>query len=323
MDDSDRERRRGEYLALTSIYEGVLGDQEDGPWQIPLDIGGAVLEVHLPGDYPSVSAPTPVLFAPTISASESKALVEELLGMFDSAEIVFTWTSHLTDALAEGEQQQQQQQQQLESAEASAEDLMAFGLETEVSEAGGASQEGAFTYVPPTSKYGQRVRHFGADALDERFAVEIVSGPSFHPPKSGPGESFQAHVAHVTCMGHVQWCLAKLLRDKRIARATHNMLAYKFVDVARGGVQVSDNDDDGESSSGAKLASLLELTAAQDVLVVVSRWFGGVLLGPARFKYIASTARQLLEETGHVGKAKGGHEGGARGAQKKGGPRTH
>ena len=121
-----------------------------------------------------------------------------------------------------------------------------------------------------------------------------------------------------------------MLRDKRIAKATHNMLAYRFTDAR--GVLVSDNDDDGESSSGAKLASLLELTNSTDVIVVVSRWFGGgaccagcsaprsgtlsfsacphrsacvsvlpvraVLLGPARFKYIASVGRALLEEAG-------------------------
>lgn len=106
----------------------------------------------------------------------------------------------------------------------------------------------------------------------------------------------------------MQWALASLLRDKRIARATHNMIAYRFVDAR--GVLVSDNDDDGESGSGSKLASLLELTGAKDVLVVVSRWFGGVLLGPARFKYIASVARSLLEETGHVASGKESAKGG-------------
>ena len=38
---------------------------------------------------------------------------------------------------------------------------------------------------------------------------------------------------------------------------------------------------------------------ANNVLVVVSRWFGGVHLGPARFKYIANTARELLDACGH------------------------
>ena len=37
----------------------------------------------------------------------------------------------------------------------------------------------------------------------------------------------------------------------------------------------------------------------QDVVVVVSRWFGGVLLGPQRFSIINNTARLLLEACGH------------------------
>ena len=122
-------------------------------------------------------------------------------------------------------------------------------------------------------------------------------------------------------MGHVNWALATLLKDRRIARATHNMIAYRFLDQSKNGLQVADNDDDGESSSGAKLASLLELAGAQNVLVVVSRWFGGVLLGPARFKYIASTARQLLEAQGFCTKGGGGGTGGS--SSKKNGPRSH
>lgn len=33
------------------------------------------------------------------------------------------------------------------------------------------------------------------------------------------------------------------------------------------------------------------------VAVIVSRWFGGTLLGPDRFKFICNSARQLLLET--------------------------
>lgn len=46
--------------------------------------------------------------------------------------------------------------------------------------------------------------------------------------------------------------------------------------------QVADNDDDGESGAGAKLAALLELMGVQNVFVVVTRWYGGVHLGPDR-----------------------------------------
>jgi Uncharacterized protein family UPF0029 len=37
----------------------------------------------------------------------------------------------------------------------------------------------------------------------------------------------------------------------------------------------------------------------RDVIVVVSRWFGGTLLGPMRFTLINNTARILLEDCGY------------------------
>ena len=299
MADDDGQRRAAEFMALSAIYEGVIGPDVDGPWQIPLDVGDAVLEIHLPGDYPSTSSPTPILFAPSLDDSRVMEIAQELLGMFEKdSECVFTWVAHVKELLemeaALLEEQavalKLEEQTQLAAAVAATEAL-AVEDETDAD----ANTE-SFTYVPLTTKYGQRVRHFGAEVADDHFKVDVVSGAPFHPPKSGPGETFQAHVAPVTSMAQVNWVLATLLRDKKIARATHNMIAYSFVDER--GVHVFDNDDDGESASGAKLASTIENTGASNVLVVVSRWFGGVHLGPARFKYIASVAGALLDEQG-------------------------
>jgi hypothetical protein len=47
----------------------------------------------------------------------------------------------------------------------------------------------------------------------------------------------------------------------------------------------------------------------QGAVVVVSRWFGGILLGPARFGLINNTARQLLEQTGFIASGGGGSGG--------------
>lgn len=38
----------------------------------------------------------------------------------------------------------------------------------------------------------------------------------------------------------------------------------------------------------------------QDVAVCVSRWFGGVLLGPSRFSYITNAARDLLSKSEYL-----------------------
>jgi putative IMPACT (imprinted ancient) family translation regulator len=55
-----------------------------------------------------------------------------------------------------------------------------------------------------------------------------------------------------------------------------------------------DNDDDGEDGAGKRLAQLLELRNEDGVLILVSRWYGGIQLGPKRFAHIASTAQALL-----------------------------
>ncbi len=55
-----------------------------------------------------------------------------------------------------------------------------------------------------------------------------------------------------------------------------------------------DNDDDGEDAAGSKLAYLLDMRKDGDVLVAVSRWYGGIHLGPKRFAQIFNVVRVLL-----------------------------
>lgn len=38
----------------------------------------------------------------------------------------------------------------------------------------------------------------------------------------------------------------------------------------------------------------------KNVMVVVSRWWGGILLGPDRFKHINNATRNVLEKCGFV-----------------------
>ena len=68
--------------------------------------------------------------------------------------------------------------------------------------------------------------------------------------------------------------------DKKVAKATHNMIAYRI--RKPGGIVVQDNDDDGEDAAGRRLAHLLQVMDCWDCLVVVSRWYGGIKLGPDR-----------------------------------------
>lgn len=55
-----------------------------------------------------------------------------------------------------------------------------------------------------------------------------------------------------------------------------------------------DFDDDGENAAGARLLKQLQLMDARGVLVVVSRWYGGVKLGPARFGIICGAGKEAV-----------------------------
>jgi putative IMPACT (imprinted ancient) family translation regulator len=44
------------------------------------------------------------------------------------------------------------------------------------------------------------------------------------------------------------------------------------------------------------------MTHASNVAVVVTRWYGGIKLGPDRFKHIKNAARDVLERHGLISK---------------------
>lgn len=139
----------------------------------------------------------------------------------------------------------------------------------------------------------RKAKTFVEDALPLGRTIEIFHGPCVVEQKS----TFQAHVAEVSSMEEVNYVRNSLLLDKRVSAATHNIMAYRFTDPASGLIH-HDYDDDGECAAGGRLAEMVRLMGASNVIVVVSRWFGGVLLGPSRFKFICNTARNLLEEHG-------------------------
>ncbi|XP_023576159.1 protein IMPACT [Octodon degus] len=68
-----------------------------------------------------------------------------------------------------------------------------------------------------------------------------------------------------------------------------------------------DCEDDGETAAGGRLLHLLEnglfcskILNVRNVMVVVSRWYGGILLGPDRFKHINNCARNILLEKNYI-----------------------
>ncbi|ODA79773.1 hypothetical protein RJ55_05367 [Drechmeria coniospora] len=114
--------------------------------------------------------------------------------------------------------------------------------------------------------------------------------------------TFIAHATGgVTSVSQARAFVAHLLAsDKRIRSATHNMTAWR-IRGSVAGTSYQDCDDDGETAAGSRLLHLLQLMGLWDVLVVVTRWYGGVKLGPRRFAIINAAARDALVRAGLVG----------------------
>jgi hypothetical protein len=124
---------------------------------------------------------------------------------------------------------------------------------------------------------------------------------------------FLARVASVSSPAQARKYVAHLLAtDKKTARATHNMTAWRI----RGpnDITYQDCDDDGETAAGSRMLHLIQLMDVWDVMVVVTRWYGGVLLGPDRFRIINTAAREALLLGGF---AKEGKDGDAKKKSKK------
>lgn len=126
--------------------------------------------------------------------------------------------------------------------------------------------------------------------------VKVTHGPLEVERKS----VFQAHVAQVASVEEVREVLAYVLSLPRVRKATHSMWAYRI--VTPNGAVLADNEDDGESGAGTKLAELCANMEVTQGLCIVSRWYGGIPLGPSRFAIIANCARKLLAAEGLEGR---------------------
>ena len=115
--------------------------------------------------------------------------------------------------------------------------------------------------------------------------------------------TFAARACTVTSPAHAQACITRLLEnDKHTARATHTISAHRVRTPSAakmiGEVLYEDCDDDGEIAAGRRLLHLLQVMNVWNVLVIVSRWYGGVKLGPDRFNIINDVAREAVVKGG-------------------------
>lgn len=88
--------------------------------------------------------------------------------------------------------------------------------------------------------------------------------------------------------------ISGLKRDKKFAKATHNSWGLVLSD----GTPLK--SDDGESGAGMAILRVLEGAGERDLIIVVTRWYGGVKLGGDRFRHVTQAAGMFIEQCSHA-----------------------
>ncbi|KAJ7856598.1 ribosomal protein S5 domain 2-type protein [Mycena leptocephala] len=127
---------------------------------------------------------------------------------------------------------------------------------------------------------GELVR---ADTRPERELPPMPEGIKMFvaEPITDRKSAFVGRACAISDPSEIPIILAHLMSDRRIARAAHPHHQC---------LAMPDNDDDGETAAGG----------LDNVLVIVTRYFGGIHLGPDRFKHINQAARNALELGGFL-----------------------
>ncbi|KAI5365155.1 Putative ribosomal protein S5 domain 2-type [Septoria linicola] len=282
-----------EVNSINAIYgDETIKSLNEGPGLYSLSLPSppnVSLRIEFPQDYPD--APPSILGTQHIGHDAAKGEGTSIVDLVRTilAEIYTPGAPCIFDLIEESDQRLQQLGLDQSSKNAEQQALEAHGQQDTSHQEEWNSCSDSF-HQQPFEELGSPPPWAESDVVSEKKSV------------------FIARAAVVSSVEEAKSFLAHLLAtDKKVAKATHNITAWRI----RGdnGVQFQDCDDDGEDAAGGRLLHLLELMGVWNVMVVVSRWYGGVKLGPDRFRLINQAARDAIVKGGFVveegGKKKG------------------
>lgn len=280
MQEDNLTRQVDEIQALSAIYEKdwTVVDEELRTYSVRIPLSDDHLDVNLrvtlPPEYPADSPPFYQLSAPWLKNAAKKlelsAELETLYWQNVGESVLYLWIEKTRQFL-----------QNL--------------LIKEPDSGGGLDPATADLDRIPDEEVAASLYIADVDEVYDEQLPSIIHGEPITVKRS----TFQAHLSPIVSTHQVSLILEKLKLDKKIAGATHNMYAYRIYNEANKSY-IHDCDDDGETHAGSRLLHLLEIVDARNVLIVVSRWYGGVHLGPDRFRQISNCARNILLQSGLI-----------------------
>eukprot|EP01102_Stenamoeba_stenopodia_P004965 TRINITY_DN15465_c0_g1_i1.p1 TRINITY_DN15465_c0_g1~~TRINITY_DN15465_c0_g1_i1.p1 ORF type:complete len:318 (+),score=100.11 TRINITY_DN15465_c0_g1_i1:211-1164(+) len=271
-----------DFIALAEVPESgalpyILSITIDKPSPFHADIEPLVLEFGYPADYPSTSPPVFTLSAPWLSDEDKIRLLEELRRQFVPDEVViFQWADWLRENVTPF-----------------------LGIQSKFKERKIPLEEEEEEEPIPEEIEVTLMGDDGSSKMEEDQPSEpqpddlkIFTGTPLTDRKS----KFVGHVALVNSEADVDRMVEQLKRNsKKVASATHNIMAYRIQDEDK---VKEGRDDDGETGAGDKVLFLLQQRGWINVCVVVTRWYGGIQLGADRFRHITNVAKDTIEQSG-------------------------
>ncbi|KAI9898458.1 hypothetical protein N3K66_006818 [Trichothecium roseum] len=279
------EELQDEIEAINSIYgPSTLVPAEDDSegaaaavYVLSLPGGASSLRVRFPAAYPAASGPE-VLGTHSASGGVRGAGARDL-GLFREV-VAEVWGGMVCvfDAVDEFGRR-------LEEIR----DDAGGGGDGDDDDVGGEGEEGEGEGKP------RRRKEAGGDDVD----IASLPMPPWVPsdPIVDSKSTFLGHAVRATSPEQARQHIRRLLHsDRRILNATHNVSAWRI--RGEGAASYQDCDDDGETAAGGRMLRLLQLMDVWDVAVVVTRWYGGVKLGPRRFGVINQAAKDAVLKAG-------------------------
>lgn len=290
FDGESLQKQIEEIEALSSIYgdEWCVVDEASRMFciQVSDDLNNPkwrlCLQVMLPSEYPSAAPPIYQLNASWLKGQDRLELcnsLEEIYLTNLGESILYLWVERIREFLVE---------KSLSDNPEVCPDNKKTTEELEVD----CEDEYDFVYQPITQQDTQKFLDF----LVPQGSQGEELPPIYHgEPMTDRRSTFQAHLAPVVAPNQVKMVLDKLYENKKVASATHNIYAYRIYCEDKQ-TYLQDCEDDGETAAGGRVLHLMQILDVRNVMVVVSRWYGGILLGPDRFKHINNCARNILVE---------------------------
>ena len=115
----------------------------------------------------------------------------------------------------------------------------------------------------------------------------------FHAIIVDRGSKYSVTAGHIENATELNQFLKKLKSDKKYRKATHNTYAARYIE---NGKIIDVKSDDGETGAGMIVLRELQRSNTANIIVVVTRWFGGVMLHGDRLKHVQDATRKILGE---------------------------